>query len=119
MQSHSSEVTCRRRAVRISLPLELQLSTDSGAVKAILRDVCLDDPAADGSMGIGLFHKDALQLQQTMHCLRLPDTRLLFAEFDVTLFWTRSFGEDGYISGGRLTRIVESVAQRDRVESVV
>lgn len=119
MQTQSPKVTCRRRAVRIPLPLELQLATEDGAVKAILRDVCLDDPAEDGSMGIGLFHKDALPLQQTMHCLRLSNTRLLFAEFDVTLFWTRSFGDDGHISGGRLTRIVQSIPQQDLMDSVV
>lgn len=114
MQTRLSASQCRRRAVRIPLPLELQLSTEDGLVKAILRDVSLDEEAPDGSMGLGLFHKDHLPLQKHMHCLRLSATRLLFRQFSVTLYWTRQFGEDGYISGGRLERLPEPSAEHQQ-----
>ena len=110
MEKRHSGTNCRRRSVRIPMPLEVQLATETGIVKAIVRDVSLDDDSPANMLGVGLFHKDSLPLQQQIHCTQLSKTSFLFKEFDVVLIWTRQFGCDGFISGGQLIqRTVEEL----------
>ena len=107
MEQRLQDTSCRRRACRIPLPVELQFTTSHGVVRAALRDVCLEDGPHQEVVGFGLFHKDYLPLNQLLHCVRLSETNLLDPEFEITLLWTRDFGPDGFLSGGQITWLTE------------
>lgn len=116
METPSPDWRCRRRAPRIPLPIEVELTTDDRTVKAIIRDASLDEGLAEGSLGIGLLHRDALPVHQPIPCRTLTYTRLLSEESTVTLVWSRSFGTDGYLSGGRMVFETASVEEPEEAE---
>jgi hypothetical protein len=102
MQTQSTDQQCRRHAMRIPLPFEIQLSTDGRTVNAIIRDVSIEYEEEDGFIGVALLHDETLPLNTPMHCRCLSETRLLSTESMVTLVWTRHFGADGSLSGGKM-----------------
>lgn len=93
---------CRRRADRHPLPVELQFQTAHGDMTAIVRDVSFDHKEASGFISIGILHNDPLPLHETLKCRTDSRTDVLQKESHVTLMWTRDFGTDGYLSGGKL-----------------
>lgn len=93
---------CRRGAERLSLPLEAQLTFGDQTVSAVIRDASPDEDKMDGSGGVGLLHHDRLPLREPLACRIVSDTLILSRESHVTLMWTRNFGDDGYLSGGRI-----------------
>lgn len=95
---------CRRRARRTTLPVEVELSKDGLTVSAMIRDVSLSDEADSPFIGIGLFHNDELPLDETLNCRTVSLSELLPIESTVSLMWTRHFGQEGYLSGGKLAR---------------
>jgi hypothetical protein len=95
---------CRRRARRTTLPVEVEFTRDSLTVSAVIRDVSLNDDGDSASIGIGLFHNDALPLDENMSCRTVSPSEQLPVESTVILMWTRHFGGDGFLSGGRMTK---------------
>jgi hypothetical protein len=102
MENAPQEQKCRRRADRHPLPVELQLQTANGDVTAIIRDVSLEHKEVSGFIAIGILHNDPLPLHETLKCRTDSITDVLQKESHLTLMWTRDFGTDGYLSGGKL-----------------
>jgi hypothetical protein len=102
MGKQPEDLQCRRRASRIPMPLEVQLTTNDRAVRAIIRDISLEEDPQRMSIGVSLLHNHWLPLNQVLHFQLLSDSSLLFSKSECTLTWTRDFGIDGYLSGGRL-----------------
>lgn len=102
MKNAPQDQRCRRRAHRHPLPVELQLQTANGDVTAIIRDVSFEHKEVSGFIAIGILHNDPLPLHETLKCRTDSRTDVLQAESHVTLMWTRDFGTDGYLSGGKL-----------------
>ncbi len=95
---------CRRRARRTTMPVEVELTRDGLTVSAVIRDVSLSDDGDTTFTGIGLFHNDALPLDETMSCHAVLPSEVLPVESTVILMWTRRFGQEGFLSGGRMAR---------------
>lgn len=101
-RNQAIERSCRRRAARILMPVEVQLTSEGRTVKAVIRDASFDDKSVEGKVGICIFHNEELPLDKPIYCRmasvqgRLPD------ESQVSLLWNRTFGSDGYLSGGTL-----------------
>jgi hypothetical protein len=93
---------CRRRVPRIPLPCELELTIGDRRVHAMIRDVSIGGESTLGFIGIGLLHTEALPLQTEIHCHCKTKTSLIHQYSTVTLVWSRHFGADGYLSGGRM-----------------
>lgn len=94
---------CRRRAHRHPLVVEAELSRNGQTWAAVIRDVSISGEQSTESMGIGLFHHDALPLDEILKCRTISRSDLLPAESTVRLIWTRRFGNDGFLSGGKLS----------------
>lgn len=95
---------CRRRVRRTTLPVDVELTRNGLTVSAVIRDVALSEADEDVIIGIGLFHNDSLPLDETMSCRTVSTSELLPIESTVCLMWTRHFGRDGFLSGGRMAR---------------
>lgn len=102
MGTQPEDLQCRRRAPRIPMPLEVELTADDRAVRAIIRDISLEENTQHTSIGVSLLHNQWLPLNQVIHCELLSEFSLLGRRSECTLTWTRDFGIDGYLSGGRL-----------------
>ncbi len=109
MGQSSQDERCRRRALRFPLPLEVELHHRGQIVRAIIRDASIDDNLQDGMFGVGLLHDDKLPLHEPLHCRTVTDCQLLSADARLTLTWSRSFGTDGFLSGGRILCDAETV----------
>ena len=94
---------CRRRAHRQPLVVEAELSRNGQTWAAVIRDVSISEEQSTESMGIGLFHHDALPLDEILKCRTISRSDLLPTESTVRLIWTRRFGNDGFLSGGKLS----------------
>ena len=105
-ERHSTQKTmlCRRRDCRIPLSVEVELSKDGLIVAAVIRDASFSDEQDSPLIGIGLFHNDALPLDETLHCRTVSQSELLPHESTISLMWTCHFGSDGFLSGGRMSR---------------
>lgn len=95
---------CRRRERRTTLSVEVELSTGNTTVAAVIRDVSVSDAEDSLFIGIGLFHNDALPLDENINCRTISQSDVLPIESTVSLMWTRHFGSDGFLSGGRMAR---------------
>jgi hypothetical protein len=84
------------------MPVEVQLTMNDRAIKAIIRDVSLEENPQDTRIGISLLHNNWLPLNQVFRCRTLSESSLLPSESKCTLTWTLDFGTDGYLSGGWL-----------------
>lgn len=109
VNSDTQEVLCRRRAERVPLPYEVQLTAADKTILAVIRDASLDEAKECGSIGISLLHDESLPLRQELPCRMMSETRVLHNHSVVTLMWTRSFGTDGFLSGGRMAPSVPKV----------
>jgi hypothetical protein len=108
------DVTCRRRATRIPMPVEVQFIMDGREVAAIIRDVSFNESGSLKIIGIGVLHHDFLPLDVPMSCRTDSDPEALPVKSNVTLMWTRHFGSQGYLSGGRMIpELVNSVDRSD------
>ncbi len=96
----------RRRARRISLPVEVELRFGNGTTAAVIRDVSFSEEQDSPFIGIGIFHNAPLPLEESLKCHTNTHTDLLPAESSVVLLWTRDFGGDGFLSGGRMQKCV-------------
>ena len=92
----------RRRARRISLPVDIELTFNDVTILAVIRDVSFSDDADDSEIGVGFFHNEPLPLREILKCRTNSHTDVLPAESTVFLMWTRDFGSDGFLSGGRM-----------------
>ena len=110
---------CRRRARRTTMPVEVELTRDGLTVSAVIRDVSLSDDGDSAFIGIGLFHNDALPLDESMSCRTVSPSELLPIESTVTLMWTRHFGQEGFLSGGRMARNPTAGDQADASRQTV
>ena len=95
---------CRRRTRRTILAVEVELSKDGVTVSAIIRDASLNSEADSPFIGIGLFHNHELPLDATLICRTVSPSELLPIDSTVSLMWTRHFGQDGFLSGGKMAR---------------
>jgi len=95
---------CRRRTRRTTLAVEVELSKDGLTVSAMIRDASLNNEGDSPFIGIGLFHNDELPLDETLSCRTVSPSELLPIESTVSLMWTRHFGQDGFLSGGKMAR---------------
>jgi len=104
-ERHSKRIAtlCRRRDRRIPLSVEVELSKDGLTLAAVIRDVSFSDEQDSPLIGIGLFHNDALPLDETLHCRTISPSELLPIESTISLMWTCHFGSDGFLSGGRMS----------------
>lgn len=102
MDTPSRNDCCRRRAPRFPLPLEVELTRAGQPVTAILRDASVDEHLADGAVGVGLLHNEELPLHEPLPCQPVLPCDLFGDQARLTLAWTRSFGTDGFLSGGQL-----------------
>ena len=93
---------CRRSVQRTALPVEVELWKGNLIVVAIIRDVSVSNEEDSPFIGIGLFHNDALPLDETINCRTVLPSELLPVESTISLMWTRHFGRDGFLSGGRM-----------------
>ena len=100
----SRSLSCRRRATRISMPVEIELDAAGQKVSAVVRDVSSVDTLGPHVLGIGMHHNEALPLDVSIVCRLVSETEAIPKESRVTLMWTRRFGVDGFLSGGRLVR---------------
>jgi hypothetical protein len=91
--------------------VELELTRDGLTVSAVIRDVSLGDDEDSAFIGIGLFHNDTLPLDETVSCRTVSPSEVLPVESTVTLMWTRRFGSDGFLSGGRMAKNPSSGVQ--------
>lgn len=110
VNSDTQEMLCRRRAERVPLPYEVQLTADGRTVRAVIRDASLDEAKEWGSIGISLLHGECLPLRQDLLCRVMSETRILQNQSVVTLMWTRSFGTDGFLSGGRMAPLASTAS---------
>ena len=117
MNSQPEYGRCRRAAIRIPMPFELQLTVKQRTVDAIIRDVSPDNEKPRGFIGIGLLHADPLPLHTPLPCVCLSRTTVLSRHSEVTLVWTRHFGADGYLSGGKMVRITSENEPHHKPES--
>jgi hypothetical protein len=99
--SISQEAT-RRRARRKSHPVDVEFRLNDLTVTAVIRDVSDADEQDPSYIGIGVFHNDPLPLDEILSCLTVTKSKLLPEESTVLLIWTRRFGSDGFLSGGRM-----------------
>jgi len=97
------ETLCRRRAGRITLPVEVELWNGNLTIMAVIRDVSFSEEENSSIIGIGLFHNDELPLDETINCRTVSHSELLPVESTISLLWTRHFGNDGFLSGGRMS----------------
>jgi hypothetical protein len=104
MKSQSLESCCRRRALRISLPLEARIQIGDRTVRAVVRDISEVDEQDEAAIGIGLFHPEALPLNQTLQFRTVVESSLLCREAECLLYWTCDYGVHGFLSGGVLVR---------------
>jgi hypothetical protein len=102
-QNTQAVVMCRRRARRQPLAVEAELSRNGLTWAAVIRDVSSSEDERTELMGIGLFHHDALPLDEILNCRTISRSELLPVESTVTLIWTRRFGSDGFLSGGKMS----------------
>jgi hypothetical protein len=93
---------CRRSVQRTALPVEVELWKGNLIVVAIIRDVSISNDEDSPFIGIGLFHNDALPLDETINCRTVLPSEFLPVESTISLMWTRHFGSDGFLSGGRM-----------------
>ena len=100
----SRSLSCRRRATRIAMPVEIELDAAGQKVSAVVRDVSSVDTLGPHVLGIGMHHNEALPLDVSIVCRLVSETEAIPKESRVTLMWTRRFGVDGFLSGGRLVR---------------
>lgn len=98
----STDYSCRRRAARYPLPVEIEISHAEQRLAAIVRDVSTDGESECGFIGIGILHRTQLPLRTPLRCR--TDASGPLPSGILTLTWTQSFGPDGYLSGGRLVR---------------
>ena len=103
---------CRRRARRQPLAVEAELSRNGLTWAAVIRDVSISEEQSTELMGIGLFHHDALPLDEILKCRTISHSELLPTESTVRLIWTRRFGSDGFLSGGKMSGI-EAMGDED------
>lgn len=96
----------RRRARRISLPVDIELTFNNLTILAVIRDVSVGTEPDSPDFGVGFFHNDPLPLVEILKCRTNSHTDVLPAESTVVLKWTRDFGSDGYLSGGRMQQCV-------------
>ena len=96
----------RRRARRIALPVDTELTLNDLTIPAVIRDVSFSDEPDSPNFGVGLFHNLPLPLEETLKCRTNSRTDVLPAQSTVVLMWTRNFGSDGYLSGGRMEQCV-------------
>ena len=101
-QNTLGAMLCRRSVRRTALPVEVELWKGNLIVEAIIRDVSVSNEEDSPFIGIGLFHNDALPLDETINCRTISPSVLLPAESTISLMWTRHFGRDGFLSGGRM-----------------
>lgn len=101
MIAPTPDLSCRRRNGRIPLPVEVRITLHGQTIKATIRDASLDDDPVDG-IGIGLLHDEVLPVGELLRCQVTCGSELLGREFEFVLFWTRCFGGDGCLSGGRI-----------------
>lgn len=94
---------CRRRAERMPLPVEVMFTRNGLTVMAVIRDRSCDRELPGGSLGIGILHNESLPLDVGLTCQTVTPTKLLPSRSVVTLIWTRHFGMEGFLSGGRMT----------------
>lgn len=102
METVSQETWCRRRALRISLPIEALVQSGDRETRAVVRDISEVSDAVDSEIGIGLFHSEWLPLNQPLPFRTRSESSLLPKEAICILFWTSDRGAAGYLSGGRL-----------------
>ena len=105
----------RRRARRTSHPVDVELRLNDLTVSAIIRDVSDADEQDPSLIGIGVFHSDALPLDEILGCRTVTGSKLLPEESTVLLLWTRRFGSDGFLSGGRMRQIESTCVQECEV----
>ncbi len=98
----AQSVACRRRGRRIAMPLEVQLETSGRMVPAVIRDVSFSTESDSAYIGIGIHHSEVMPLGVLVSCRLLSPTSALPKQSHVTLIWSRQFGDDGYLSGGRM-----------------
>ena len=101
--------TCRRQAQRIPIPVEVELTTEDGRTTAVVRDATLGDNQEAGFIGVGILHRNLLPLDEPLACETRTTSYLLPKHSNIILMWTRHFGSDGYLSGGRM--MVDEPAQ--------
>ena len=101
----------RRRARRTSHPVDVELRLNDLTVSAVIRDVSRADEHNPSFIGIGIFHSDPLPLDEILRCRTITESKLLPEESTVLLMWTRRFGSDGFLSGGRMRQIESTSVQ--------
>ena len=98
----AQSVACRRGARRIAMPVEVKLETTGRIVSAVIRDVSFSEEPGLTYVGIGIHHNEAVPLDLPIGCRLVSQTSALPQKSHVTLMWTRRFGDDGFLSGGRM-----------------
>ena len=92
----------RRQARRIPIPVDVELTTAEGKTTAVVRDATLGNNQETGFIGVGILHRNLLPLDEPVACETLTTSYLLPKHSNIILMWTRHFGSDGYLSGGRM-----------------
>jgi hypothetical protein len=100
----------RRRARRISLPVDIELTFNNLITLAVIRDVSFSDDPDSSDIGVGFFHNEPLPLEEMLKCRTSSHTGVLPADSIVVLTWTRDFGSDGFLSGGRMQQCLSQAA---------
>lgn len=100
----------RRRARRISLPVDIELTFKNLTTLAVIRDISFSDDPDSSDIGVGFFHNEPLPLQEILKCRTNSHTDVLPADSIVVLAWTRDFGSDGFLSGGRMQQCLSEAA---------
>ena len=77
METQPEDLQCRRRAPRIPMPIEVELTANDRAVRAIIRDISLEENPRHTNIGISLLHNHWLPLNQILHCQLLSEFSLL------------------------------------------
>lgn len=105
------ELVCRRRAHRFPLPLEVDLTLPDRSIPAMIRDASLPNGDNDDAdfIGIGILHDVPLPLDEGLPCRLRSESNLIPEDSKVTLLWTRHFGRDGFLSGGRMLVEVDAL----------
>ena len=86
------------------MPVEVELLISERKVSAVIRDVSFDEESGAAFFGIGVHHSEAIPLDVSVGCRLVSATDVLPKLSQVTLMWTRQFGVDGILSGGRMYR---------------
>lgn len=92
----------RRRVRRVALPVDIELTFNNLTILAVIRDASFSDEPDSPDIGVGFFHNAPLPLGEILKCRTNSYTDVLPAKSTVVLMWTRDFGSDGYLSGGRM-----------------